>query len=564
MAGEREFYVRVGGRLDGPLTSAALRKLVQEGKVVPETQVLLADTNKWVKASRIEALWESKETSATFSSEAIASDLGTDVLCADTRGHTALDSQAAAHPEEESPACHDKRPPQRENPKPVARSSDEVVISKESLGLWAGSVSLTILGVSAFFPWVRVGLGGVVGIAGDGKVVLAASVCCLGLYILGHWGERIREASRLVCGAWGTVAAVWHGALLWRLSTLADSRVIGDPIGNVLATQFGPGSGLYIGFLSALAVVAIFTWMAADSFAKGNLKRHVWIGVELSAVAVGIGMAACYSSPGTKAPTSPTATVAKKLSADVAVSKLRELGADVEVNGPERNLIDVDFSNRTITESGLAILSEVPGLWELNLKATKMTDDRMRHLADLTSLKELDLSNNRIGDAGLIHLANLQKLGELDASENQIAGTGLCHLAGLSMLRHLDLSKNFIGDNGLIHLVGLPKLSFLDLSENQITNQGLLKLSSMTQIRLLDVDGNRGITDSGMIAIGQLTQLEMLFLEDTNITDHGLSYLTELKNLEHLSLPPKTISSRKRKWLEGKLPKADIWGGYGP
>jgi hypothetical protein len=52
-----EWYVQHGGKQYGPLTSANLKKLATDGKIVPATSVRLGSDGAWVPASRVQGLF---------------------------------------------------------------------------------------------------------------------------------------------------------------------------------------------------------------------------------------------------------------------------------------------------------------------------------------------------------------------------------------------------------------------------------------------------------------------------------------------------------------------------
>ena len=61
----------------------------------------------------------------------------------------------------------------------------------------------------------------------------------------------------------------------------------------------------------------------------------------------------------------------------------------------------------------------------------------LAHLSQLKRIKNLDLSNTQITDADLAHLANLTNLEELQLVCTPVSNAGLAHLAKLTKLKVL-------------------------------------------------------------------------------------------------------------------------------
>ena len=60
----REWYVRIGGKELGPLSSAALKQFVADGEVTPETPVKPEASGSWVAASQVKGLFPSSTNGA--------------------------------------------------------------------------------------------------------------------------------------------------------------------------------------------------------------------------------------------------------------------------------------------------------------------------------------------------------------------------------------------------------------------------------------------------------------------------------------------------------------------
>ncbi len=67
-----DWYVKRGDKKYGPFTSAQLKKLASEGKVLPSTEVRLGENSDWSQASRVKGLFAaSQDSSASLSASSL-------------------------------------------------------------------------------------------------------------------------------------------------------------------------------------------------------------------------------------------------------------------------------------------------------------------------------------------------------------------------------------------------------------------------------------------------------------------------------------------------------------
>ncbi len=86
---------------------------------------------------------------------------------------------------------------------------------------------------------------------------------------------------------------------------------------------------------------------------------------------------------------------------------------------------------------------------------------------------QVDLTNTSITDSGLKHLKGLAKLQRLMLDNDEISDDGLVHLKGLVSLQDLSLAGTPVSDEGLAHLKGLKKLTVLHLAGSLVTPEGI-------------------------------------------------------------------------------------------
>ena len=110
----------------------------------------------------------------------------------------------------------------------------------------AAVVGLAVLAVSPLFKWINFASGGVIGLKGDGQIVLGITLVAIGICIAVLIKPKWLKAGVLAVQAWGTVAVFWMTALIWKVGSVFDSSDIKDnPFASLLASQISPGAGLY-------------------------------------------------------------------------------------------------------------------------------------------------------------------------------------------------------------------------------------------------------------------------------------------------------------------------------
>ena len=156
---------------------------------------------------------------------------------------------------------------------------------------WIGAVGLLVLALSPLFNWVNIGVGGVTGITGDGKIVLGLTVAAIAAYIVGLSTRKKLTPVLLAVQSWGTVAVFWMGGLIWQVSVLLKSPELEDnPFAALIATQAGPGAGLYLGLVGALAVAGGVGFFAVRYLLRRRAVKFYCVAQGLSC-AVGIAVA---------------------------------------------------------------------------------------------------------------------------------------------------------------------------------------------------------------------------------------------------------------------------------
>ena len=192
------------------------------------------------------------------------------------------------------------------------------------------------------------------------------------------------------------------------------------------------------------------------------------------------------------------------------------------------NPVSVTFLGGGLTENELAMLAQLPKLKSVTLCETKLVDEQRKTIRS-------------IQDADVFVFKHLTQLQLLDLRGADVRGSGLENLANLKQLQEISLIGVPLGDEGM---------------------KWIGQLSALRKLRheAPDKKGIPVITDAGLAAITDLSNLELLELESTQISDAGISYLKTMKKLRDVDLEATQVTPAGIRMLQKALPKASISG----
>jgi Leucine-rich repeat (LRR) protein len=198
---------------------------------------------------------------------------------------------------------------------------------------------------------------------------------------------------------------------------------------------------------------------------------------------------------------------------------------------PLRSLI---MGREPLIREDMALLEKLPGLKLLTLDGIPEGENPLAALAGLKQLQTLILEDVELPPGSLAPIAGLTKLESLDLEDTGVGDADLAYVAGLTGLQHLDLEGCEVTDAGLVHLRELRKLGRLRLEDCPITGSGLANLAGLSELRSLNLEGME--LETGLAAIGTLTQLRELDLAKSTMSDDEFAHLASLTELEVLNL----------------------------
>lgn len=229
------------------------------------------------------------------------------------------------------------------------------------------------------------------------------------------------------------------------------------------------------------------------------------------------------------------------------VVQVKRGGEIVEVTKKE----DLPRENFTVK---MVSLANQPGL----------QDADMENISGLTGLEELLLYHNpQLTDGSLRFIQSLTNLRILDLIGTDITDNGLKIIIPLVNLSCLKLATTKVTDKGLEVLSSLKNLEDLAIGgDPDLVGKGFHHLARIPKLRLLGLHGFH-FTELTWKQLGQLTNIEELFLNDSNIDDAGLVHLKSLIKVEHFEAHRTRITDAGLKHLLA-LPKLKGVGADSP
>lgn len=155
------------------------------------------------------------------------------------------------------------------------------------------------------------------------------------------------------------------------------------------------------------------------------------------------------------------------LHADFFVEYFLEVEAVHADEGPGSHIVTNisgqyrDISPIRVTDSDLAIISNLPRVERLYLRHMPITDEGLKHLRRMPHLRHLYLSYTQISDASADVLAGLTKLEMLRLAGTHITDHGVVKLQGLRRLEELNVADTAVTELGLKPFHGRPGLMLI-------------------------------------------------------------------------------------------------------
>jgi hypothetical protein len=214
--------------------------------------------------------------------------------------------------------------------------------------------------------------------------------------------------------------------------------------------------------------------------------------------------------------------------------------------------------NTRVSDTGIASLTSLPDLVDLNVSATATTDVGIAHIAQLTALEVLDLSYTAITDQALEVLSAIPCLRCLRIRGTQATPEGLRHLLKLPALRDIDASRlHGNGDVCAIVLAGIPSLESLRIDGADLSGAGIGVFVGHERLRHLTVAANP-IFDEDVVALQRIPRLETVDLSQTMISDASIDSLAACTGLRRLDVSDTYVTQGGYEQLCESLPGCEV------
>ncbi len=234
------------------------------------------------------------------------------------------------------------------------------------------------------------------------------------------------------------------------------------------------------------------------------------------------------------------------LDGEVWMIHLNENGAtdftdkDLALLQPIKKVSLLSLEGMSISDVGLAMLSESTSMEQLVLKNCQVTAEGIRTLAKLPELTSLQLSDIPLDDAAILGLSTLQ-LETLAIANSGLEDRGLQSLAGLPELSHLTLREPLITPAGWRHLESAVKLQSLSVVHIPLPEEAMKRITQIPNLMTVSIQ-NCEMTDASFVELATMTKLQHLVVSGKSLTDSALQYIKAIPQLGYLVISSDEIT----------------------
>ncbi|XVE88112.1 hypothetical protein DITRI_Ditri19aG0041900 [Diplodiscus trichospermus] len=242
-------------------------------------------------------------------------------------------------------------------------------------------------------------------------------------------------------------------------------------------------------------------------------------------------------------PRDPTSCNWRGVSCDSITGSVTSLDlSNTNVGGPFpsllcrlQNLSFINFFNNSINSTIPSDISMCSNLIHLDLSQNLLTGELNPTLADLPNLKYLDLTGNNLSGDFPVSFGRFQKLEVLSLVYNLLDGTIPAFLGNISTLKMLNLSYNPFSPGRIPPELGnLTNLEVLWLTECNLVGEIPDSLGRLKKLTDLDIAINHlvGKIPSSLTEMVSVVQIELYNNSLTGELPRGFSNLTKLRLID--------------------------------
>lgn len=187
------------------------------------------------------------------------------------------------------------------------------------------------------------------------------------------------------------------------------------------------------------------------------------------------------------------------------------------------NLIELGVSGAKLHDPLALALAKLPGLRELRMAETSITQATIHAIAGRADLEAVDLGDTPVDDASAAALLGAPHMRVLRLDGTPITDAALAAAPG-TQLSELYVSRTAVGDRGLAVLDGVPQLAGLGLGHTQIGDATFDRIAKLGELHTL-VLSNVRVPPQALAKLAALRELDRLYLDQTHADDGTLAAL---------------------------------------
>ena len=196
-----------------------------------------------------------------------------------------------------------------------------------------------------------------------------------------------------------------------------------------------------------------------------------------------------------------------------------------------------------MTDALAAQVLALPLLESVNLNDDALSNSALEHLDHAPQIRELYLSGSSIDDNGTHGLGQLKDLRAISLGASGVSDATAAIIVALAELETVDLSSTRLTSKAIASLSTIPKLQRLYVNDDDVNDDALHAIGDLVHLRILYANRAAISTDVAARALSELTALEEVSLERTQLDDSFAHTVASWPRLKTLSLADTTVGN---------------------
>ena len=163
----------------------------------------------------------------------------------------------------------------------------------------------------------------------------------------------------------------------------------------------------------------------------------------------------------------------------------------------------------------------------VSLDGCEVEDEWLKKLEGEDQLRWLDFDGTSISDRGLASITEMRRLHVLGLEDTRVTDEGIPYLSGMKELLLLDLTRTDVSDRSLPIISELESLQALGLDGTSVTNDGMSNLVVLTNLLVLDLEDTQ-VGDEAIDDLGQMIHLHEIYIAGAQFSPDGSERLKEM------------------------------------